>query len=925
MILDSKFQSMLNREIINLIREVDSLVYISKINSDYPELLIGNIQLITGHEEDEAFRKEIKWKEIIHKDDYDFVMTNQRRLLNGEVKDIKIDYRIVKKDKSIQKVHSVSYRIKGDDSSDYLFGMIWDLNERSHIENYLEKILESTSDSVFILNMEDESNAVFEQVNKTFEDTLGLSNENVQGRGLKELFPKDLAEKALPNYLKCKREKKTMLYEEDIEFNKTRRYFETMLAPIIDLNGKIDRIIGFCKDISERKIMQIQDKMQVSRLQVLLNIIQHSSESIQDFLDYALDEAIKLTESKIGYIYFYDEAKKIFTMNSWSKEVMKECMIADKQRVYQLDKTGIWGEAVRQRKAILVNDFPAENPLIKGYPEDHSNLEKFMTIPVIFDDKIVAVVGVANKEADYNEMDVVQLTLFMDSVWKISERRRAIEELEKTKNDLLEIQKMSLISRWSYDLTTGEINFTDEILDFFKMDRNYPKFEFADLYNYVFEDDREKFRSGFQSLISELKPIDIEVKFLIKNKDYRTLYLKGRCDRNENGSCSKIIGSVQDITKIKEAEEKNILLQEQLHQSQKLEALGQLAGGVAHDFNNMLAGIIGNAEIIQMKYSDNTELNNLVDKIIESSQHAANLTKQLLSFSRKGKYQSVPINIHKIIGDVTSILRNTIDKRIIIEQHFISANPTILGDPAQIENALLNLSINARDAMPNGGKLIFETSDINNKNMKIVISDTGQGMSGEVKKHLFEPFYTTKEKGKGTGLGLAGVYGVIKNHSGFINVFSEEGEGTKISITLPQYEGEMDEDVFVELKNERLNFGKIMVIDDEPTIRTSTVEILRNFGYTVHDFSDGKSAIEFYKGNHRTVSAVILDMIMPELNGKETFYKLKKINKNIKVVISSGFSQDGDAAELLNYQNVTFLQKPYRASMLLDSLKKVLS
>ncbi|MBF0523626.1 MAG: GAF domain-containing protein, partial [Deltaproteobacteria bacterium] len=193
------------------------------------------------------------------------------------------------------------------------------------------------------------------------------------------------------------------------------------------------------------KRAEAEIKLNESRLQSLLNISQHQTSSIQELLDFVLNEAIVLTSSKVGYIYYYDEKKREFTLNTWSKDVMQECSVANPQTLYELDKTGIWGEAVRQRKVIMINDFQEPNPLKKGYPEGHVPLHKFLTIPIIHDDKIVAVFGVANKETDYNDGDVRQLTILMDAVWKITEAKKSEKEKKKLESQLYQTQKMEAI------------------------------------------------------------------------------------------------------------------------------------------------------------------------------------------------------------------------------------------------------------------------------------------------------------------------------------------------------------------------------------------------------------------------------------------------------------------------------------------------
>ena len=790
----------------------------------------------------------------------------------------------------------------------------------------LEDVLNNTLEAVFFVSVKEDGRFVFEMLNRAYEEDTGVRSADFEGKSPDDILPPLMAAKVNSRYRECVNARKSIIYEEYLPMKSGKNHWETMLNPVFDSDGRVERIIGFARNIDSRKELEKENRMNEQRLEALLKISQFKAQTNQEFLDYTLEQAIYLTESRIGYIYFYDEEKKEFTLNTWSKEVMNECKVKNPQTKYSLDKTGIWGEAVRQRKTIMINDFHANNPLKKGCPDGHVAIRKFLTIPVFMNDRIKAVVGVANKETDYNDRDVMQLQLLMDSVWKISEMRKSQEDLIKTKNQLLEVQKLSKITRWECDLLTGELIYTDEILELFGIVKKGEKFIISELGAFLKPDDSKLFEIALNNLTTKMEPLSLELRFLIKQKDYKTLLIKGICEREENGRCIEASGSVQDISSLKEAEEKNSVLQEQLYQSQKLEALGQLAGGVAHDFNNMLAGIIGNAEMLSLKLMDDSEKQEIAKKIINASENAANLTKQLLSFSRKGKYQTVAVDLNRTIMEVISILEKTIDRKIKIVSSLEDKNPFINGDPVQIENVILNLALNARDAMPDGGEMKFITTcSCEAGFVDLIVEDNGTGMTKEVKKHLFEPFFTTKEKGRGTGLGLAGVYGIIKNHGGKIRIDSEENRGTSVCITLPAFRGEelqSEKDVGVSGK---LGFGNIIVIDDEKTIRESTAFVLRKSGYTVFEFQQGKSAVEFFKKEHKTINAVVLDMIMPDMNGKEVFFELRKIDRNVKVIISSGFSKDGDASELLTRENVSFLQKPYRSAVLLNKIEEILN
>jgi len=392
-----------------------------------------------------------------------------------------------------------------------------------------------------------------------------------------------------------------------------------------------------------------------------------------------------------------------------------------------------------------------------------------------------------------------------------------------------------------------------------------------------------------------------------------------------NGETAGLRSILVDLSEQRRTREEQRVLQERLVQAEKMEAIGQLAGGVAHDFNNHLSAIMGFAEMLQDRLKD-SPLRRYATNILKSSQRSAELTKQLLAFARKGKYLTVPVDVHEIVGEVIPILEHSIDRRIRLKTLLKASPSTILGDPTQIQNALMNLAINARDAMPEGGELCIQT-DVKHLDeafcnslpyqlspgpfLELSVSDTGTGMDRETQKRIFDPFFTTKELGKGTGLGLASVYGIVKHHRGAIEVLSEVGMGSCFTLYLPM--DEVSEAVAV--AEEGLLYASdrrtVLVVEDEPMVGEMLQEMLQQLGYAATLVRDGRDAVDYYQHHWESVDLVILDMVMPHLSGKDTFHLLRQINPGAQVLLSSGFSVEGEAQVLLNEGAVGFLQKPY--------------
>jgi len=379
----------------------------------------------------------------------------------------------------------------------------------------------------------------------------------------------------------------------------------------------------------------------------------------------------------------------------------------------------------------------------------------------------------------------------------------------------------------------------------------------------------------------------------------------------------------QEMTERKRAEE-------ELRQAQKMKAIGHLAGGIAHDFNNLLTGITGFADLLHRELTDRPDLSEMAEEIMNTAQRAADLTSQLLAFSRRGRVRSVPVDLHEVIQEVIRLLKRTIDPRIEIVMYPKISIALTMGDPTQLQNALLNLAVNACDAMPAGGKLIFETKvvvisdgDEASQSLKVQpgrylelrVSDTGMGIDKETVPYIFEPFFTTKELDKGTGLGLSAVYGTVKEHHGTIDVYSSAGEGTTFILRLP-----FVEDVVMPAKETAVGRpvssgkGRILVVDDEAVVRKFASTLLAALGYDVILAQDGQEAVDIYNKEHKMIDLVLLDLMMPKMNGKEALQEIRKINSAACVLISSGFGRDAQIEEILQQGVCGFVQKPYDAA-----------
>jgi PAS domain S-box-containing protein len=423
---------------------------------------------------------------------------------------------------------------------------------------------------------------------------------------------------------------------------------------------------------------------------------------------------------------------------------------------------------------------------------------------------------------------------------------------------------------------------------------------------------------------------DYELSYKRKDGKHITVIETITAVRDGSGNVVACRGIQRDVTEQKK-------LQQQLLQAQKMESIGTLAGGIAHDFNNLLAGILGYASFMKSKMNQDDPFFAYADTIEKSSMRAAELTSQLLAFARGGKYDIKSINLNGVVEETLTILDRTLDKSVEIEVNLDSQLPTVEADSGQLQQVLMNLCVNASDAMPSGGRMVIETAteEISGERARMLIglkkgkyvllsvADTGFGMDEQTKKRIFEPFYTTKEEGRGTGLGLSMVYGVVKNHNGYIDVHSEPRQGSIFNIYLP-ISGKPELERLPEQEAPRGGDETVLVVDDEESFRLFARDTLESNGYHVLLAIDGQKAIDIYNERNGIIDLVILDMVMPKMGGHETFQRIRADDPDVKVLLSTGYSQEGKAKEIIDSGIKGFIQKPYTMDALLSEVRRVL-
>lgn len=699
--------------------------------------------------------------------------------------------------------------LRGRGKQQVILLAIEDVTEHNRLEEELEeseeryrRLFETANDGILLL---EKSGLTISQANPAITTMSGYSVNECIGHEMKDIgFMHNIG---TPPEIEQTLSREGIIHYTDVQIHSKDGQVVDTDVYLVD---KTDLIQCNVRDITKRKETNEKIRRDEARLRHLVDILQHSSETIQEFLDYALEQAIELTESKIGFIYHYDEDQKEFVLSSWSKDALLACTVTQPQISSQLAKTGIWGEVVRQRQAIIVNDVQSANPLKKGTPEGHVQLFKYMSIPIYKGENIVSVVALANKTTDYDQTDILQASLMMDSVWKGIDRMNAQEEHKK-------------------------INL-------------------------------------------------------------------------------------------------------QFQQAQKMESIGRLAGGVAHDFNNMLSVILGYGQMAVEMTEPRTTLHEYAQEIVTAAVRSANITKQLLAFARKQIIEPKIINLNDIVEDMLKMLRRLIGENINLRWLPTSIWPVNI-DPSQLDQILANLCVNARDAISGVGNITVETETktfderycsehfgfIPGDFTLLSISDDGCGMDKDVQSNLFEPFFTTKEPGKGTGLGLATVYGIVKQNNGFINVYSEPGEGTTFKIYLPRHSEQASTEVEKREETIRRGHGEmVLVVEDEISILKLTAKMLTNLGYVAVTAKNSNEAINLIKEHGDTINLVITDVIMPVMNGKDLVNLILDIQPEMKCLFMSGYSATVIANQSVLPRGMNFIQKPFSAKELGAKVYEVL-
>ena len=517
-------------------------------------------------------------------------------------------------------------------------------------------------------------------------------------------------------------------------------------------------------------------------------------------------------------------------------------------------------------------------------------------------------------------------------VSELIERRRAEQALRGSEASLAEAQRIAHVGNWELEKSTNDLRWSDEVYRIFGLDRQQFTATHESFLNCVHPEDRDFVKKTYAEASTARALDSIEYRILLPDGTVRTVRERAEVGTDELGKPVRMVGTVQDITEHR-------TLEGRLRQAMKMEAVGRLAGGVAHDFNNLLTIILGHGELLMSAVASGDRRRDNIRQIRNAAERAASLTQQLLAFSRQQVRRPIVLNLNASVTDVEKMLRRLIGEDIELAMVLDPDLDRIEADRGQIEQVILNLALNARDAMPTGGKLVFKSSNVElgedfaarhdgvtpGPHVLLEVSDTGVGIDAETLSHLFEPFFTSKGQGKGTGLGLASVYGIVKQSNGYVGVESELGQGAAFRVYLPRVQRAGDVNAPDLLSEDAPAGGSetILVVEDEIDILSLIRKFLETKGYTVLTARDGMEALRAL--DESSIDLLLTDMVMPRMNGRELAEQATSRCPNIMVLYMSGYSGYSDDANGRDVvDSSVFLKKPFSMTSLARKIRDTL-
>lgn len=816
--------------------------------------------------------------------------------------------------------------------------------------NFLRVLLDTIPSAIFYKD----SQGRYLGCNKTWSQFYGMKPEEIVGKTAYEIAPPHLAEIYQQKDEELLSRGGTQVYEakiiradgqeRDVVFNKALFY---------KADGSLGGIVGITTDITERKeaerVLKKKEE-EIRRLAQENNILAEIGRIISSTLD-------------IGDVYesFSAEVKKLIPFDGLIVSIIdqKENKICFRYcsgmeipgrkigDAIEIDQGTAAAEIIQKRTSLFLQGKSLEQiserlPALS--PFQQAGVQSFILVPLISQDKVIGILGVFTKKAEaYTTRDLHLAERVANQIAGAIANSQLYADLKKSQEALRESEEryrniLANIEEGYYEVDlAGNLVFCNDSLG---QILGYSRAEMMGLNNraYTDKENAQKIYQTFNGVYRTGQPAkQLDAEIIRKDGTKRIVDLSVSLIKNNYGQPIGFRGIVRDITERKKAEREFAELQEQLRQAQKMEAIGQLAGGIAHDFNNALTLIRTCSQLALSELKEGDPIREKFEMINKATEQSANLTRQLLVFSRRQVMEMKVIDLNNLIKEMDKMLRRIIGEDIELVNVLAEDLGRVRVDPGQMEQVIINLAVNARDAMPQGGRLTMETSNVHldenyinghigvnpGNYIRLMVSDTGMGMTPEVKRRIFEPFFTTKEKGKGTGLGLSTVYGIVKQSGGYIYVYSEPGMGATFKIYLPRVDEALEEEQTTPKEMPR-GGETVLVVEDEPDVRTLIVQILRKQGYKVIEAASGSEAFEACAKYEGKINLLLTDVVMPGMSGRELAERLSLWQPDMKVLYMSGYTDDAMIRYGVLEAGVNFMQKPFSMEALSQKVRQVL-
>lgn len=809
-----------------------------------------------------------------------------------------------------------------------------DVTDRKLAEQELAiraELLNCVSDSVFVIGLDGQ----IMEVNDAAWRTRGFSRNEMLAMNFGDLASPQCAG-SFPERLRLVAQHREGSLESEHRLKDGGAISVEINSRIIDYRGE-KAVLSSVRDVTERKetvrILRRSERFNVSLNRISQAFLTSSDE--QQMYQELLVALLEVMESPFGMVGYLDDAGDlVLAAASVDGGGPKPVHVVIPEARWG---ETLWGGTLRSGEARYSN-LP-QNP-----PVWHFEVRRLLMVPLAYQGKPGALLMVANRHSDYTEDDLQMLQGIGAQIAPVLKARldqqQAVAALRENESKLQIIFDVIQAGVIQVDPSRTVIYANQRMAEMFGM--TMEELIGSDYCSHVSPDQRQAAETLFRMLLNgELESAHYERHYQRKDGAVFWGYLAGRRLVGPDGKPAELVATITDMTDLKSAEEKRHRSEQQMLHVQKLESLGVLAGGIAHDFNNILLAIMGNTSLALQRVDRGSPLEQHLLQIEKASEKAADLARQMLAYSGKGRFVLEALDLNRLVREMTSMLEVSLSKKAVLRFHLAQELPGIVADPTQIRQIIMNLAINASEAIgEKSGEIAIATGSLlcdsqylaenwldehlpEGRYVYLEVTDNGCGMTKETVDRIFEPFFTTKFTGR--GLGMAAILGIVRGHKGVIKIYSEPGRGSSFKILLPATEAAVLPPTAVNMAERWRGAGTVLLVDDEESVRDVASAMLHELGFEVISAADGRQALELYRQHGEAIALVLMDLNMPNLSGEEAFHELRKTDAEVRVILSSGFSEQEVTRKFLGKGLEGFVQKPYTLAALRAVMSQALS